>query len=485
MPRLLVHLEDRSQGILFDNTPLLSELLREKGFSISTPCGSAGVCSRCGLRVKGSMLPPPRSGFALACKTRLTGDAEVWLDEASRLTNIAMAGTLPLMSLDPLEGDYGLAVDIGTTTIAVLLMDLRTGRQLAAAASGNPQSALSDNVIGRISATLNGQGRQLNKLVREEINRLCGEVCRAADIRPDDIAHTVITGNTAMLYFYRSLNPQALAAAPFQADHLFGEWAEQAVYLPRCIGAFLGADLTMAIVASGMCAQEETALLADIGTNGEIALWHKGQLYCAAAAAGPAFEGGGIKKGLGSVNGAIDTVSVQGQELSYTTIGGMPARGLCGSGLIDAAAAFLELGLMDETGRLKGTQVNLTDDVALYQDDIRKLQLAKGAVAAAIGTLCETAGVSLPGIQRFYLAGGFGTNMNAKSAARIGLIPHRLLDRTVPLGNAALSGAAMLLVDKGKIDESLSLAKIAQKITLSGNALFAELFTERMFFEEY
>lgn len=485
MPELLIHLKDEDRRLTFSGQPLLSQLLRDHSLTVSTPCGGAGVCGRCALKASGDLNPPARSGRALACSTHLTGDAEVWLEEAEKLSNITMAGALPLMDLDPLDGRYGLAVDIGTTTIAVMLMDLKTGQQMTAAATGNPQASISDNVIGRISAALNSQGPVLHSLVRTAIAQLRKEACASAGITPKDIAHTVIAGNTAMLYFYQGHSPKALSAAPFAADHLFGEWTDGEVYLPRCIGAFLGADLLLAILASGMCTREETALLADIGTNGEIALWHKGQLYCAAAAAGPAFEGGGIRQGLGSVPGAIDTVDYIGGEIRYTTIGGAPARGICGSGLIDAAAALLDAGIMDETGRLEGGEALLADAVHLSQDDIRKLQLAKGAVAAAIGTLFTAAGIKGGDIRRFYLAGGFGAHMRPESAARIGLIPSGLLDRTVPLGNAALSGAAMMLISRGVMTESLRLAHLAHPLTLSGNPVFSDLFSERMMFEAY
>lgn len=485
MPELRVHQAGAVRVLPFEGQPLLAQLLRQAGYDISTPCGSAGVCGRCGLRVAGQLDPPAREGRALACRTRLMGDAQVWLADPHQLDKIALADSLPLTDLKPLPGEFGLAVDIGTTTLAAMLVDLPSGRPLAAAGLTNPQASLSDNVIGRISAALGGEGPRLRALVREALAGLTRQLCEQAGIvRPRHLP-TVIAGNTAMLYLYMGYSPRALSAAPFEADHLFGAWVEEHTFLPRCPGAFLGADLNLALLASGLCEREETALLADIGTNGEIALWHKGRLHCAAAAAGPAFEGGGITQGLGSERGAIDSVQAVDGQLRTTTIGDAPARGICGSGLVDAAAALLDLALMDETGRLSQDKVALAPGVMLWQKDIRQLQLAKGAIAAAIGALCQTAGVRTRDIHRFYLAGGFGSYLRPQSAARIGLIPEELLEKTVALGNAALSGAAMLLLNQDCLDASTHLARQAQVLTLSGNPQFSQLFAERMMFEPF
>lgn len=485
MHKLTIHLGKDSQVVFFEGRPLLSRLLREEGFSLATPCGGLGICGRCALEGAGGFEPAPRDGRVLACQTRLTGDAEVWLQDQHALQNITLANSAQLKSLDPMPGQYGLAVDIGTTTLAALLLDLSTGQQLATAAARNPQADIADNVIGRIGAALAGQGPALQQLVTGAVKQLKDQVCERAGIHPDQVGPAVITGNTAMLHFYQGLSPQALSAAPFQAEHLFGEWVDDQVYLPRCIAAFLGADLLLAVLFSGMCDRPETALLADIGTNGELALWHEGRLYCAAAAAGPAFEGGGIHLGMGSEGGAICRVTASDNRLAVSTIGNQEARGICGSGIIDAASALLDLGLMDETGRLKEETTYLTRQVWLNQEDIRKLQLAKGAVAAAMGALCETAGLAYRDIPQFYLAGGFGVHLDATSAARIGLIPQDLAARTTPLGNAALSGAAMLLLDRGLLKKTRDMADSARVVTLSGSALFSQLFSDRMLFEEF
>ncbi len=483
MPELKVLGAGGARTLRFTGTPLLSVLLRENGFALRTPCGGRGICGRCAVEASGSLSPAPEGGRCLACRTRLTGDASVRLPEQKALQNIALAGPMPPFDPDPLPGRLGLAVDVGTTTLAVQLADLRSGKLLRAAAEGNPQGLVSDNVIGRIEAAMAGRGAELKQLALDAIGRLKAEACQAAGAAPEEVDRTVVTGNTTMLYLLTGRDPVSLSRAPFAADHLFGEWTEGgSVYLPPCAGAFVGADITCALLASGICEKEETALLIDIGTNGEIALWRENRLYCCATAAGPAFEGGGILKGLGSVPGAIDTVGVRDGSLAWTTIGDELAVGICGSGLIDAAAALLRLGRLDETGALDGEELEIAPSVPLTRQDIRKLQLAKGAVAAGIETLCGTVGVRFGEIRRFCIAGGFGSHLNAASAAAIGLIPEALAHRAETLGNTALAGAAMLLLRKGFHGQAERIAREAELVPLSGSAAFAESFVDCMMF---
>lgn len=484
MPELKVISGDRERLIHFSGEPLLIGLLRENGYPVQSPCGGKGICGRCAIRAGGSLFPAPRGGRCLACQTRVTGDAEVWFSESAELANIALAGTLPSFVPDPLPGRYGLAVDIGTTTLALQLLDLHSGALLSSAAGTNPQRQIADDVIGRIGAAMAGQSGELQSLVRNGIDHLVDEACLKAGISPAQIDWCVITGNTTMLYLYTGRDPACLSRAPFRADHLFGEWVERgSVYLPPCVGAFLGADLVCALLSSGICGLNETVLLADIGTNGEIALWHEGKLHCCATAAGPAFEGGGISSGMGSVPGAIDSVWADKGNLCFTTITDAPPCGICGSGLIDAAAALLDTGSLEESGLLNADKVEIASGIVLTQSDIRQLQLAKGAVSAGIETLCASVGIHPGDIQRFYIAGGFGSHLNAQNAARIGLIPEALAEKTIVLGNAALAGSMMLLLNRGYFSEISRIADMAHILTLSGNAKFAESFVEGMMFE--
>ncbi len=480
MPYLRIYKGETVRDVPFEGTPLLLHVLLGAGESVPTPCGGKGTCGKCLVRAEGCLSGQAEKGNGISlwrsCQTRLTGDAQVWLNEQEQLQHIALSGDMPSFVFSPMEGEKGLAVDIGTTTMAATLIDLNSGRVLAADSMENPQRSVAFDVIGRIEAAMHGQGMKLAGQVQEAISRLLQNLGGQADV-------AVITGNTTMLYLLTGRDPEPLSHAPFEADCLFGVSQPFSflprVYLPRCISAFVGADIACAILASRMMTKKETSLLIDIGTNGEIALWHQGKLYCCATAAGPAFEGGSIRCGCGSIKGAIDRVWIEEGKLHFTVIGEGKPKGICGSGLLDAVASLLALGQIEDTGLME-QEVNLTDDIRIIPQDIRNLQLAKGAIAAGLMTLCETVGIRPGDIHTLYLAGGFGKHINPESAQAIGLIPAVLTGRTVVLGNAALTGAQMLLLRSLFTEEIENMAQSCEVVTLSGSPVFSSHYMECM-----
>ena len=351
----------------------------------------------------------------------------------------------------------------------------------------NPQIAVAADVIGRIGAAMDGRLQDLQNMIQAAIETLLVQSAAQAGIAPETVKTLAVTGNTTMLYLLTGRNPEALSHSPFEADCLYDETVQlgsRSMYLPPCLHAFVGADITCAVLASGMTKSSETALLCDVGTNGEIALWKDGVLYVSSTAAGPAFEGAGITCGCGSIPGAIDRVAVKDGALEVSTIRNAPAVGLCGSGLVDAVAAMLELEWMDETGAMDDDEVNLAGDVTLLQADIRAVQLAKAAIAAGIECLLQTAGVAYEEVQQVYLAGGFGSHLNLQNAARIGLLPEPLIDRTKVIGNAALDGTVMTLLRGESIAELRRIAACSRHVDLGGNPVFNEQYVEQMFFPE-
>jgi len=492
--------------VAFDGAPLLTQVLREHGLTIATPCGGKGICGKCKVRAAGevsaltaremeSLSPAEIAGGArLACQLTLRGDAEITIPDASDFMNIQLEGTLPEFPYNPMQGKYGLAVDIGTTTLALRLINLERREPLKAATASNPQGSIAADVIGRIEAAMSGEGPRLRQLVTGEIEKALATLCADCGIAPSDIEFAIMAGNTTMLYLLTGRDPVTLSRAPFEADCLFGLWtdgdalglrsiANAKVFLPACASAYVGADIVCGVLASGMCGREDTALLTDLGTNGEIALWHQGTLYCCATAAGPAFEGVNIHRGVGSVPGAIDSVWVRGGKLACTTIGGQTPVGVCGSGLIDAVASLLQLGLVDETGLMELGEVPLCGDVGLTQKDIRSIQLAKGAIAAGIKTICKHVEITESQIKTLYIAGGFGSHISILNAAKIGLIPGELTGRATVLGNASLTGAEMLLLNGEYTQTAADIARNAVTVPLGGSAAFAEYYMECMMFE--
>ena len=352
---------------------------------------------------------------------------------------ITEAGVAVLPALIKRDG-LGAAVDLGSTTIVARVYDLATGQMLRQASTFNPQRRIAADVMGRISAALDGRLDELRDEVRAAVRDCIGEY---------PIQEAVVVGNTTMLHLFAGLSPASYATAPFQADRLFGEHLTLdgiEVRLPQCAHGFFGADAVAAVRMSGMCARAGCELLADIGTNGEIALWRSDQreLTIASVAAGPAFE----------------------------------RPGVTGSAIIAAIADGLDSGVIDETGLAVGA---LTPGIA--QADIRAVQLAKAAVFAGLNTLLTKTGTPLAAITRFSLAGGFGSGLALTKAARIGLFAKDLLPVTKDCGNLAIEGACAALFDPAFGDETDRLAAAARHLELGGDSSFSSAFVEAMTFE--
>lgn len=488
MPVLTVWQHHTRRDLSFSGTPTLSALLQENGIQAAHPCGGRGQCGKCAVRGEGALSAPTAAeitaGTRLSCQITLLGDGVVWLGEDSGMVELSGATPVPGRAMG---GRFGAAVDIGTTTVALKLYHLQTGLMLAQAGAMNPQCSVAADVMGRIGAAMEGALPALQAMVTGLLQALLVRVCGQAKITPEEVEALVVTGNTTMLYLLTGRDPSCLSAAPFQADCLFDRMDVLLgipVYYPPCMDAFVGADITCAVLDSGMCLKQENALLCDIGTNGELALWRGEKLYVTSTAAGPAFEGAGISCGCGSIPGAIDRVWVEEGKICTHTIDNQPAAGLCGSGLVDAVAAFLAVGEIDETGAVEQAALPLTHSVALLPGDIRAVQLAKGAIAAGIRTLLELAEIGAEDIGSLYIAGGFGSHLDPASAAAVGLIPRELEDRVQVLGNSALSGAARLLLDRNLTATAQTLAQCSEHVMLSGSSLFNRHFMDAMLFGE-
>ena len=482
MPELIIHTGKGKQALSFEGAPVLYDLIAYLPDAPDRACGGNGSCGMCAVMASGSLLPgPDASGKVLSCRTQVTGDAEVWLPSRSVMTQIETSRQERMFELAPVAGEYGAAVDLGTTTIVLELIRLADGKTLATVSCENPQRIVAADVIGRIDSALHGKQQMLQSLCRECIDQLEEKAFAMAGLHGQRADVRVIAGNTTMLYLYTGRSPLSLSAAPFKADCLFG-FRENRDYLPSCAGAFVGADITCALLASEICEKTKCALLIDIGTNGEIALWHNGAITCCATAAGPAFEGCGISSGVGSIPGAIDSAALVNGRLSFTTIDNAPAAGICGSGLIDLIAALLDLEELDETGLLED-DVQLAPSIWLTQQDVRQVQLAKAAIAAGIHTLLKQAGISEEEVEALYIAGGFGSHLNLRSAVRIGLFSDALASKAKVLGNASLSGARQLLLSQPAYAQAQAITAASHCINLAASAHFSSAFIECMLFE--
>lgn len=482
----------------------LSDILGQE-HSFDLPCGGKQKCKRCSIRVQGQLSEPEEieratfsqeqlaDGWRLACVSRALGDVRIY-PELPVFDAICTDAVMPQFSEDSLDRRYGVAADIGTTTVCIQLYG--PDGLLESVSMKNPQTAFGADVISRIERSMSGERAALAACIRRALSELICRALEKADVRAEKIDFLVLTGNTTMLYLLTERDPEALSHAPFQAGHLFGEYLpadeffpelglrkEVQAYLPRCMSAFVGADITTALLASGLCAREESGMLVDIGTNGEIALWHEKKLYVCSTAAGPAFEGVGMSCGVYGVRGAVDKVWLSGDAIRYSTISGKKPVGICGSGAVDAIAVMLHTEQIDETGTMTQTDVfDIAPNVFINGQDVRKMQLAKGAIRAGLETLLRHVGIDWDELSSFSIAGGFGRYLNLNSAAEIGLIPQSILPRTQVIGNAALAGAAILLRNRNYVAYTQELAEQAHTIALDANPEFMEQFMLCMMF---
>jgi uncharacterized 2Fe-2S/4Fe-4S cluster protein (DUF4445 family) len=466
----------------------LRDLLFERG--VEFPCGGDSLCGGCRIRVVEGDVPVTAEmraalsaeeladGWRLACRAGARGPVTVEIDQWSAhvLTDEAK------LALEPSEG-FGIAIDLGTTTLVAQLVDLAKGDIVAVETALNPQGRHGADVMSRVQFELARPG-VLRGLVRRSLGAM---VARLAAGRP--LREVLIAGNTVMHHLFCGQSVEPLAHVPFRPEATAGrrfearelEWAapvEMGVRFLPCVGGFVGSDLMAGLVAVGAAQAAAPLALLDLGTNGEIAVGCREGILCASAAAGPAFEGGRIRNGMRAGAGAIDRVERDGDGLRCHVIGRGPARGICGSGLVDAAAAALELGWLDERGRLmQGRTEIAVDGVALAQSDIRELQLAKGAIRAGLDILMRQSGCERP---RVLLAGAFGNYIRAESARRIGLLPAGA-GEVKAAGNTALRGTRMLLLSPSWRETIMDgLLRLTRHVELAALAEFQEAFVERM-----
>ena len=484
---------------------ILSALRRSGLTAPESPCGGCGTCGKCLVYVDGL-------GQVLACQTPVTDGMTVTLPR-QKAAAVVCQGSDAGFALTPRPG-LGLAVDIGTTTVVAHLYDLQTGRRLGTRSGMNCQRPFGADVISRIRYTMDHPGglEELGSAIRGQLAGYLTGLCAEAGRGENEVIAVTVAANTVMEHLYAGLDPAAIARAPFTPACLFGDARGGAavglppgcsVYLTPAVAGYVGGDITAGLVACGAYRSDKPVLFLDIGTNGEMALGSgKDGFTCCAAAAGPAFEGAAISQGMTASDGAISAVEWDGTVLKLTVLGGGKAEGICGSGLVDALAVMLDMGAVDETGRLlppdeapdaaapyltedqEGrVSFRLTDSVAVTEADVRRLQLAKAAIAAGIQTLLDDAGLDEDGIDRLYLAGGFGNFIRKQSAAAIGLLPEGLTGRTVSVGNAAGQGAAALLLSEQARQELDALTGRCRYLELSGHQKFNEHYIECMMFE--
>ncbi len=518
----------------------LTDLLAQHGFPLNTRCGQRGWCRGCMVELREGELvdasgEPVAAGVALrSCQVYLPPGGRVVLEIPER-PQIGAApqvgetfvidvpcGFAPLFP--PAAGrDTGFAVDIGTTTVVVLLVDLTSGHVLSRAGGFNAQISFGDNVLTRIGAGSSPTVRRAMRraLVEQTLAPLLHKACERAGRDPSRLAGGAVAGNTTMLHILADVDPTSLGIAPFTASFLEGRVLDAAgIGLAACgfdpamalqllpgLAAYIGADVTAGVHATGMTFDLSPSLLVDMGTNGEVVLCVDGRLVGCATAAGPAFEGAGLSSGARAQTGAIETVrlALAPFEVEIATIGGQPAAhnaGICGSAYVDFLATGRSSGLLLANGRfdrkrwLEIPSEYRIDDAGglafrlagnhggpgprISEIDVAHLLQAKAAIGAGIDTLLDVTGISARAIGRVYLAGGFGMHIEVAHAIGMGLLPGFAEQQVRVVGNTALAGALLALLDRGALEAMESLRARIEVIELNLQEAFEDRYIDHL-----
>ncbi|MDI6812145.1 MAG: ASKHA domain-containing protein [Desulfitobacteriaceae bacterium] len=445
------------------------------------------------------------------------------LRQAGGEVTAVLSGTevLAVETGNTLERLYGLAVDIGTTTVVAALVDLTSGETLATASASNTQNIFGADVIARIEHAAKGlKGlEQLQRRVLQVINKLIAHLRAETGVDVLEIYQAAVVGNTTMSHLFLAVDPANLAPSPFvpgfsrltkvKAKELGLAIVPQApVYVLPTIAGYVGADTVGVILATELDQKQGVYLAVDIGTNGEIVLAAHGQLWSCSTAAGPAFEGAQIEFGMRAANGAIEKVTITEAGLQLQVIGNTEPKGICGSGLLDLVAELVRTGVVDPSGRmlsadegdelpdtlrrrlsrndsgngfiLAAASANRQEAVVITQKDVRELQLAKAAMRAGIDILLTTAGVKVQDIEQVLLAGAFGNYIDKHSALAMGLLPSVPEEKIQSVGNAAGAGAQLALISQGVRQRSVAIARQVVHVELSSRSDFQDKFIDAL-----
>lgn len=518
--------------------------VRRQGGYLDAVCGGKGTCGKCRIRlVEGELSVTEEDrrifsrqeladGYRLACRAvpakscvievPLAGEEAIQVLEAFAGQGTAVSGKTgdgqsgsALPQAEKPAGDavglhLGIAVDIGTTTLAAQLVERSDGRILQSVSSINHQRTFGADVVSRIEASVAGKGGELRQSIRRDLQKLVGRLLVQAAVSADAIEFIVLAGNTTMGHLLMGYSCEGLGVYPFTPvdigtirgsfeDMIGTEWLDGAA--PRCevvllpgITTYVGGDIAAGLYACGFGESTSVDLLVDLGTNGEMAIGNRERLLVASTAAGPAFEGGNISCGTGSIPGAICHVSIlDNRRTAIETIGRQAPVGICGTGVIEITAELLRRGLVDETGLMAdayfedGFPIAITpggSEISFTQKDVREMQLAKAAVRAGVETLMRRYGVSCEDIDHVYLAGGMGFQMDRKAAAAIGLLPGGLLAKTTAAGNSSLAGAVRALREEPWQEPLERIVSATREIELANDEDFQVLYMEHMMFRE-
>jgi len=510
MARIKIKAEKKTIQVSGDKGELIADLVLGAGFFIERPCAGRGRCGKCRVRAKGDLSKPGgaerkilsksdlNSGLRLACQARISGDAEISLPTEAVVTDKIFSGAYPV---EKLKGPFGIAVDLGTTTVAAFLATLRDGIIHKGNAVLNQQAGFGAEVISRMEAAYQGKSQDLKKLARESIEEaISGLGLSKGQLK--EIKRAVVVGNSAMHHLLLGLAVDHLMRLPFQPfdrearkikTRVFG--TEVQVWVPPLIGGFVGSDALACLIYLGFATRKKPMAAVDLGTNGEVMMTDGKKILVASTAAGPAFEGVNIECGMRAGKGAISLVkrspdkSVQPPriktrvsaplKMELEVIGGGKAKGIAGSGLLSLVNLFRKEGKIDASGRMAEGKIFLNRKVYLSQSDVREVQKAKAAIRAAMEVLLLRLKLKAEDLEELVLTGSFGARIEKKDAVELGLTPSLNRDRIKVFANGAGMGCGMML-RKETFEFASELAGKVEHIELFADQEFMNRFIGNM-----
>jgi uncharacterized 2Fe-2S/4Fe-4S cluster protein (DUF4445 family) len=509
----------------------LRETLRREGVYIDGTCSDNGTCGRCVVRVtRGNAGEPSlqetgllgeRSAdheHRLACRVTVNGDLDISIDR-ERMLEVDATGRWkevwgsPLWRPDLISPDrsgYGVAVDLGTTSIVSGLFDMSSARPLDIKASANPHLPWGEDIISRLDSAAAGRDvvTRLKELIWKTVGDQVRSLCLRSGVSGGRITRMVVVGNSAVHHLSLGLptdslltppyspserSPVILPASEFPISMQLGH--ETVIYFPPLAGGYAGSDALSSLLAARESGVKKGALI-DVGTNTEIAVWNGDRIILATAPSGPAFEGGHIRSGMRAEEGAVWRVEIKDGDLLHEVIGEGPVKGVCGTGIVDAIASMRRCGIVDRTGLIVEGPHPLVRDgrlvfreenedeksVALEGEDVATVQKAKAAIAATLQLLMKVISMEYRDLERVYLAGAFGSRLNLANAIRIGLLPELSLDHYVLAGNTALLGASMILLSEKAQLETERIGQMTTHHSIAEDQDFEELFIDNLYF---
>ncbi|MGI6727830.1 MAG: ASKHA domain-containing protein [Anaerovoracaceae bacterium] len=530
----------KQEAFLGDN---LLQVAEKASILIDANCTGKGICGNCKIRILAGEAGPLdkierefltdneiKCGWRLACRVKVIDNLIVQIPNLHK--GVDRKKDLFWLPKDFLpdqylfqeeENGYGIAFDIGTTTVVGMLWDLKNGTLINTVARTNPQSIYGGDIISRIMfcSQKDGNLQLMQEMILNCLNDIVNQLIQRNKINTDDIQEVTIAGNTTMSHLLLNIDPSTLAKAPFKPNFygpisINAEALDLAIYpealihiLPNIEG-HVGSDITAVLLASGLRDLDGANLAIDVGTNGEILLAYKGKVLTCSTAAGPAFEGASISRGMRAAKGAIEAVKICNGVVELSIIDDNIPVGICGSGLIDSISEMLSTGIISKTGKLinneEAKKIELPEeiikrlhkskngdefvlyrrekdeDITINQKDIREVQLAKGAISAGITLLMKELNINVEDLNHIFLAGAFGNYINKKSALKIGLLPKVSEEKVVSIGNAAGVGTCMALLSKTAREHSYNLAKETKHVELADHPDFQETFLQAMYF---